>query len=387
MVKICCALLIASTAFAEFSAEAGARSSYLYSEGNTFSQLYGLIQYQKDLDDIALNASARGYYALEHPEYKDAWIDELTISTETENLFFLLGKHQVNWGESDYFRVVNVINPIDLRDYYISYVDNYKSSVKSLWMLQAQYSADDWSATLLALPDYEPLGLPKEQSGFSNNAINYVRSLKNDLPDDFTFESMGAALRIAGTIGENDVAAYMYYGWSPALIVTSLKEKKAFRRKMFGASITRAVKSFVLRAETAYFPDEAMQLEPYGSVQENLLKTLIALDWFEGNGLVSLQLVNTHTYSSNTENTILDQNIFEGSLYAELPINNDNITFSNLILHNFNTSVGMDELKVKYRYTDTLNIFIGFDIFWGDNGLLSGYKNQNRLYVNVKYYY
>lgn len=387
MVKALCALLVASAAFAQFNAEAGARSDYLYSGHDTFSQLYGLLQYQDDFDDIAINASARGYYALEHPEYKDAWIDELTIGSEAESTSFLLGKHQVNWGESDYFRVVNIINPIDLRDYYLSYVDNYKSAVKSLWMMQVQYLADDWSATLLALPDYEPLGLPKKQSGFSNDGIDYIDSLSSELPDDFTLESMGAALRISGTLGENDVSAYMYYGWNPELIVTSPTQKKAFRRKMFGASISRAIESFVLRAETAYFPDETMQLEHFGFKQEDLLKTLIATDWFEGNSMVSLQLVNSYICSSYSANTLADKNVFEGSVYAEIPFNNNNITFSNLALHNFNTRVGMDEVKAKYRFTDALNIIAGLDLFWGNNGLLSDYEKQNRIFINIKYFY
>lgn len=390
MVKIVCALLVACAAFAQFNAEAGARSDYVFSKAaadDTLSRLYGMVQYQTDLDGVALNASARGYYGLEHPEYKDGWIDELTFGTDVGNGSFLAGKHQVNWGESDYFRVVNVINPIDLRDYFLTYIDDYKSAVKSLWMLQGQYFADTWSATFILLPDFEPLGLPKEHTGFSNDAVAYIRSLTSETPDDFRFESMGAAARLSGTIGDNDVSAYLYYGWNPTLIVTSPLRKKAFRRKMFGASITRAVDALVLRVETAYYPDEAEQLEPYGEKKEDLLKTLIATDWFEGNTMASLQLVNTCICSSHTSETAADRNVYEGSLYAETSIDNNNITFSDLILHNFNTGVGMNESKIKYRFTDALNLFVGCDLFWGDKGLLSDYEKQNRVFFNAKYFF
>ncbi len=390
MVKAVCMLLAACAAFARFSADAGARSDYIFSESAkdaTFSRVYGTVQYQSDLEQIALNVSARGYYGLEHPEYKDGWFDEVTLSTDIGDGSFLIGKHQVNWGESDYFRVVNVINPIDLRDYYLSYIEDYKSAVKSLWMLQGQYFADTWSATLIAVPDFEPLGLPKAQSGFSNDVIDAIQSLASETPDDFSIESTGAALRLSTTIGDNDVAAYLYYGWNPEMIVMSPRYKKAFRRKMVGASITRSVDTFVLRAETAYYPDETLQLETFGETKSDVLKTLIATDWSRGNAMASLQLVNTCICASYTSETAVDQNVYEGSLYAEISTDNNNITFSDLTLHNFNTGVGMNELKVKYRLTDVLNVFAGADLFWGDKGVLAGYEKQNRAFVNLKYFF
>lgn len=375
---------------AQFSGEAGIRSDYVYSNNqgdSTVSKLHSKLQYRSEFEGFELDILARGYYGLEAPEFRDGWIDELTLKKEYGNYSLLVGKHQVNWGESDYFQVVNVINPIDLRDYYLSYVEDYKSANKSLWMMQGQYIADTWSTTLLLIPDSEQTGMPQQQTGFSNPQILDYESLKTKQPDDFTVKDGSAALQVNGTVGETDVGVYLYYGWNPTPVVTSALQKTNFRRKMVGASLTRAVSDFVVRAETAFYLDEMMQSVGYGGKEEDLLKTLIGLDWSGGNTAASIQLMNSYIYVSNDADLIDKKNTYEGSLYVEQTINNNNIAFSNLLLNNFETGIGMNEARIKYRYTEAFNIYIGYDTFWGNKGMLSGYQDQNRWFLNLKYFF
>ncbi len=376
--------------YAETSGNIGIKSDYIYknnSNKHTFSTLYSKLQYQTDVKEYEFNILARGYYSPEYPEYKKAWIDELTLSKNYNNYSFLVGKHQVNWGESDYYRVVNVINPIDFRDYYLSYLEDYKNANLSLWMIKGQYFADEWSSTLLIIPDFKETGLPQKETGFSNMQITGYEALPSKDPSTFTLQNSSVAMRVSSTIGESDVAAYAYYGWNHSPIVISSFQKQSFRRKMLGASLTKSVSDFVVRIETALYLNEVMQLKGYGGQKGDLIKTLVGLDWSSGNSTINVQLLNTYIYNSYSLNMVEEKNTNEASIYLEKMISNNNITFSNLLLNNFNTRVGLNELKLKYRYTDSLDFYIGCDTFWGKEGVLSGYTDQNRMFFNLKYFF
>lgn len=382
-------ITIGNLLYAQVSGEAGIRSDYVHSDNpdSIVSKLYSKVQYQTEFEDFNVNFLARGYYGLESPEFHRGWVDELTLKKDYGSYSLLIGKHQVNWGESDYFQVINIINPIDLRDYFLSYIEDYKSANKSLWMAQGQFIADDWSTTLLLIPDSEQTGIPHQATGFSNNDISGYESLDAQTPKDFRLKDSSAALQINRTVGETDVGVYGYYGWNPTAIVTSALEKKNFRRKMLGASLTRAVNNFIVRAEAALYLDEAMQLRGYGGKIGDVLKTLFGLDWSSGNTSSSFQVMNTYIYGVSDKELMGKKSTYEGSAYLEQSMNNNNITLSNLLLNNFDSKVGMNEVRMKYRYTEFLNIYIGYDIFWGDKGMLSGYEDQSRWFLNLKYFF
>jgi len=376
--------------FADFFGEIGTRSDYLLSpqgSQNTYTKVYSRLQYKTEYEMFELNFLGRGYLGAEETSYHNAWIDELTISKEYENYSFLFGKHQVNWGESDYYRLVNVINPIDLRDYFLSYLEDYKKANISLWMLQNQYIADEWSITLLLIPDFEETGMPQTETGFSNQQIELYNSLKSNQPKDFKLKDSSIAAKIESSIGENDVALYSYYGWNHTPVVISAEKKKNFRRKMLGATLSRVLDNIVLRLETSVSLNDVLQTSSFEVKKADVSKSLVGIDWSKGNNTINIQFLHTYIYDGYQAEMLDDKNFTELSVYMEANIYNNNITFSNLLLHKFNTQVGMNEFKIKYRYTDELNIYLGYDSFWGDEEMLSGYNEQNRFSLNLKYFF
>ena len=132
--------------------------------------------------------------------------------------------------------------------------------------------------------------------------------------------------------------------------------------------------------------DEKLQQVNYGISEKDSIKNLIATDWNDDSYSISLQVLSTHI-PSYSNNIIEDENTIEGTFYIEKRISNNDLVFSNLILNNFSTNTGINEFKIKYRYTDNINLYFGYDSFWGNEGILSGYLDQNRVFGNIKYFF
>jgi hypothetical protein len=371
----------------EFDLEVGFRSDYVIKSKNIAQKkVYSTLEYKNILNDFKINIISRGYFDFDKSEYHDLWFDEFTISKDYENFSFLLGKHQVNWGESDYLRVVNVINPINLRDYYLSYIEDYKKANSSQWMLQSEYLGDDWGSTFLVIPDFESTVFPHSKTGFYNSSLSSYESISEDKPNKFDVKDTSIALKINKEIDSYDFAFYGYYGWNHTPLIISSFKKESFRRKVLGISLSNTLGEFVIRTDNAIYLDEKLQQVNYGISEKDSIKNLIATDWNDDSYSISLQVLSTHI-PSYSNNIIEDENTIEGTFYIEKRISNNDLVFSNLILNNFSTNTGINEFKIKYRYTDNINLYFGYDSFWGNEGILSGYLDQNRVFGNIKYFF
>lgn len=69
-------------------------------------------------------------------EYFD-YVREAYVNFSKKNWFVRLGKQQVVWGKSDGFRLLDIVNPMDYRDWTIA---EWEDTRIPLWMLRAEYS-------------------------------------------------------------------------------------------------------------------------------------------------------------------------------------------------------------------------------------------------------
>ena len=118
---------------------------------------------------------------LEHPEFNDRWdfIRELymdaDLALDNGNLWsFRVGKQQIVWGRTDLFRVLDIINPIDLSRNTI--YDEFEDTRIPLWAMQAEYRMgatgifDDLNASFVWVFDkFRPANLG--QGGSPNQAL------------------------------------------------------------------------------------------------------------------------------------------------------------------------------------------------------------------------
>ena len=108
--------------------------SYYAERGWAQQKLKGKLTGEWDTDFLGrFTAVARGYQDFYYDQARfdgtpaadqarELWLHELYWRDGIEAWSWTLGKQQLTWGEADYFRVVDVVNAQDLRDYLLSYI-------------------------------------------------------------------------------------------------------------------------------------------------------------------------------------------------------------------------------------------------------------------------
>lgn len=167
------------------------------------------------------------------------WFQAQSLYIEARGLFvdgldLRIGQQVVSWGVGDQFNPTNTLNSDDLRDPLLF------GKQAGNFMVKADYwLSDDWSVSGVLVPVFQPALLPRSGS-LAPSAIDRVpftdptirhrleaetaaskTSLLNTptvigsatpvLPD-VNFENMQWAYRLAGTLGEQDIALSYYYG-------------------------------------------------------------------------------------------------------------------------------------------------------------------------------
>jgi hypothetical protein len=105
---------------------------------------------------------------LRFPE-KLQWLRECYLDVLTDNLDLRLGKQQVVWGTADGVRILDLINPLDYREWTLK---DYIDSRIPLWMLNAEGKLlMDGQLQLLLIPDWEPNYYPPAGAPFTLRTV------------------------------------------------------------------------------------------------------------------------------------------------------------------------------------------------------------------------
>ena len=105
---------------------------------------------------------------LKYPE-KLQWLRECYLDILTDRLDLRLGKQQVVWGTADGVRILDIVNPLDYREWTLQ---NYIDSRIPLWMLNAEGKLlANGQLQLLLIPDYQANYYPPSGAPFTLRAV------------------------------------------------------------------------------------------------------------------------------------------------------------------------------------------------------------------------
>ncbi len=177
---------------------------------------------------------AKGFGGSRHHQYiRDDWNDwlhEAHITYTTDNVFFRIGKQIVQWGETDVWRLTNLINPIDQRRG-VSDV-KFETSIIPIWMVRAEYNSkveskflSEFGVQFILDPAFKFRGNEIVYPGndwqgvFSPNitipGLGYVGSQYNDeeKPNDFDTEYFSYGLKLRGVLSDGTILQLLgFYG-------------------------------------------------------------------------------------------------------------------------------------------------------------------------------
>ena len=219
-----------------------------------------------------------------------SWLREVYLDIFTEKVDIRLGKQQVVWGTADGVRVLDRVNPADMRNAYLDDPVDYRIP---LWMLKVEYAPTiNGALQFLVIPDFEtnysaPAGSPftyRVAEIGARNAALFPGTIdwQEEKPKD-GMDSSQIGVRWLDMLpnGLEYSINYLHgYDYSPAVYTLGMTPpgppgpgstlhlmRKYERTEMYGASFTKAINSGALaglsiRGEFAYIQDEPV---PYGT--------------------------------------------------------------------------------------------------------------------------
>jgi len=337
-------------------------------------------------------------------DHNQAELRELYLDTTISDSIVIIGKQQVVWGKSDGLKVLDIVNPQDFREFIL---DDFAQSRIPLWTVNAEIPINDITLQLLLIPDQtyhefatvgssyaftSPLIIPTTPPG-SNVTINQTEEPEQILQD----ADIGFRLSTF-TNGWDITFNYLYhYDDTPVSFRTidltasgvniSINPKYK-RTHLIGGTFSNTFGDLTLRGEVGYLTDKYISTtdptDTDGVVKTGELKYVLGFDWYGlTDTLLSTQIFQTYLDNHekgmireelNTQITFLfKQDYMNETLHAEV-----------LFLHDIDYEDGMVRPKLTYEYSDEVNIYVGADVFYGnENGLFGQYKETDRVVSGV----
>ena len=136
-------------------------------------------------DQWRLTLEARAHFdPVERLGYpKSIWIDprQVLLDGKVKKVDLKLGLQQVVWGQADGLRVLDVINPLDYREFIL---EDFLDSRRPLWMARADVPVKKGSLQLILVPYFAPARLPGPDNEFglgSSFGLGLIGAAQNGL--------------------------------------------------------------------------------------------------------------------------------------------------------------------------------------------------------------
>lgn len=230
---------------------------------------------------------------LKYPE-KLQWLRECYLDILTDRLDLRLGKQQVVWGTADGVRILDLINPLDYREWTLK---DYIDTRIPLWMLNAEGNIlMNGQLQLLLIPDWQANYYPPSGAPFTLRTVRLgaeaaekVTTMTIDQKPEHTFENSKIGLRwrniIEGHAFEYTLNYLHTYDFASSAYVaraggTTFVTRRAEKISVFGGTFSKTItegilvpgfaKGWTLRGEFAYITGGAMNYGQAGATVPGL---------------------------------------------------------------------------------------------------------------------
>ena len=333
-----------------------------------------------------------------------AELREFYLDTSVKDSIVILGKQQVVWGKSDGLKVLDIVNPQNFREFIL---DDFEQSRIPLWTANAEIPINEVTLQLLLIPDqtYHEFATAGSSYQFTSPLIipptppGANVEVKPTITPDNVLKDADVGFRLSTfTHGWDLSFNYLYhYDDTPVLFrsidvttnglnITINPQYK--RTHLIGGTFSNTFGHLTLRGEVGYLTDKYISttnpLDADGVVKTGELKYVLGFDWYGfSDTLLSTQVFQTYLDNHqtgmirdelNTQITFLiKQDYMNETLHAEI-----------LVLQDIDYEDGMMRAKLTYEYNDEVNIYVGADIFYGnEDGLFGQFKETDRVVTGI----
>lgn len=323
------------------------------------------------------------------------------------NVDLAVGRKIVNWGRSDTFRVVDVVNPLDNKEPGLVDIEDLR---RARAMVKVDVQSGPWSAQFLVVPEHRYGRFPPPGSDFIPDAFTDPAlgggGLAGGVPikdrSDFS-GTPGLAAKFDGRFSGWDFSVYGAYVDETRRILDlngPRLQNEANKIGMAGlaGNVTRG--PILVKAEMAYLSglrvlrfDSPPLLPDLITTRRDRLDTLVGIEYYGPDQLsIALEIVNRHLFDHPGgppgRQELVSQDEFETALRITRPFLRErlDVTLLGVALGERLQDGGLFRASAEYELTDAMKVEAGWLVFFGGPRRgLGSYDSNDRLYGEVKY--
>jgi len=307
-----------------------------------------------------------------------------------------LGKQQLAWGQADSIRILDIVNPINYREFILQ---DQESLRIPLWMVNTDISVSGGSLQLLWIPDTTYDEMPQGNATYTFTSKDYIPVPPGNIAvtllplakPDSPWQDSEYGLRWQSFVAGWDLSLnYLYhYIDHPSFYIVStgggvIVRPQYHRSHLFGGSLSSAVGDVVTRFEVGYETDgywlASTDTEPDGVADSPSLAYLVGVDYSGlGTALISFQLYQL--FLTDYNNSIIRSAArTQVSVVLKQPLLNQSLNIDAKLVHSTTGKDGLVQLQADYLLTASMQIQLGLDMFYGsDEKLFGQFADTNRL--------
>lgn len=336
-------------------------------------------------------------------DHGEAELRELYLDGYWGNLSYRVGKQQTVWGQADGLRVLDLVNPLDFREFILP---DFEDRRIPLWTVNMEYALGNSFLQILWIPDQTYADIPDAGATFEFTSPLVIPArppigvpatiLPTNKPSRVVRDSdIGA--RLSSFINGWDLSFNYLYHYEDTPVVrrrispTGVTVSTDYERShLIGGSFSNTFDKITIRGELGYATGRhfitRLASDSDGVVQTDELSFVLGLDYQPtSNTLLSTQLFQGIVFD-HVPGVIRDKAEGQISVLARHTFWNDRATFDLLAIQSLNDGDGLIQTGFDYELTSNLVVTIGAATFYGsDDGLFGQFNESSRISVGFEW--
>ncbi len=322
------------------------------------------------------------------------WFDprQAYVDGKIKGVDVRLGLQQIVWGEADGLRVLDVINPLDYREFIL---EDFLDSRRPLWAARIDIPAAGGSLQLVWVPYFAPGRVPVGDDEFAlgpsyglgligaavgDPLLSFPLNVAPTIRPPFNLGSSQAGARYRRSIGAWDVTANYFYGWEDiasnylsgidnSTPQPTLEFSPQYDRKeVFGITGTNNFGPVVLRMEAGWNINKpvASTRVPSGIEKHGQFSSVVGLDyspaeWVSMSGQYFLQFA-----SAPQADLLFPRYSHLASVYVRTSFFREKLRPELFVLTGLNIRQYMVRPRVVRTFGDHWSVALGADFLGGE---------------------
>lgn len=314
---------------------------------------------------------------------------------------FRIGQQQIVWGKTDGIRMLDIINPLDLREFIL---DDFLDSRIGLWSVRLNYYAEiggsEHEFEFIVIPDARvtrqaPVG---SRWGFPAPVAPPGLTVVALSPEKPNWAAKNTELGVAwrANLSGWDLSLNYFYGWkdNPNLFrqfsgTTLTIQTRHLRMHTAGGSFANAFGAFVVRGEMAVNLGEGIDTTGMSFatsvVRRTTLNGALAVDYTKSNWTIGVQLFGRQVLNEPQPNPLTTPSSNFATLRVATDYMNEKLKPEVLLLTDLDEGAILLRPKVSYEFSDQWLGRLGADILAGTGGTFGRFAANDRIYTEIEW--